>query len=100
MYLCKVSVTFELSNLQLKAQTHTHTNNMQITLTAASDMNLLASSHEQVGIVKTYLNVIGIPRMSSPVSDFTWLTIYSMTDDNTSTEFIRFPFTSLRSSGI
>lgn len=73
---------------------------MQITLTAASDMNLLASSHEQVGIVKTYLNVIGIPRTSSPVSDFTWLTIYSMTDDNTSTEFIRFPFTSLRSSGI
>lgn len=76
---------------------------MQITLTAASDKNLLASSHEQVGIVKTYLNVIGIPRMprmSSPVSDFTWLTIYSMTDDNTSTEFIRFPFTSLRSSGI
>lgn len=73
---------------------------MQITLTAASDMNLLASSQEQVGIVKTYLNVIGIPRMSSPVSDFTWLTIYSMTDDNTSTEFIRFPFTSLRSSGI
>lgn len=73
---------------------------MQITLTAASDMNLLASSHEQVGIVKTYLTVIGIPRMSSPVSDFTWLTIYSMTDDNTSTEFIRFPFTSLRSSGI
>lgn len=73
---------------------------MQITLTAASDMNLLASSLEQVGIVKTYLNVIGIPRMSSPVSDFTWLTIYSMTDDNTSTEFIRFPFTSLKSSGI
>lgn len=73
---------------------------MQITLTAASDMNLLASSHEQVGIVKTHLNVIGIPRMSFPVSDFTWLTIYSMTDDNTSTEFIRFPFTSLRSSGI
>lgn len=73
---------------------------MQITLTAASDMNLLASSLEQVGIVKTYLNVIGIPRMSSPVSDFTWLTIYSMTDDNTSTEFIRFPFTSLRASGI
>lgn len=73
---------------------------MQITLTAASDMNLLALSHEHVGIVKTYLNVIGIPLMSSPVLDFTWLTIYSMTEDNTSTEFICFPFTSLKFSGI
>lgn len=62
-------------------------------------MNSFASSHEQVGTVRTYLNVMGTSCKFVHNVDFMWLSMYAKTADTTSTDFISFPFTAFKYPG-
>lgn len=63
-------------------------------------MNFLVLLYEYVGIVKMYLNVIGILFMFFFVLDFIWLIIYLMIEDNILIEFICFLFILFKFFGI